>query len=134
MKKLLTFFLITLISLTLFTPVFAQSETGESGFIWEGTNCNVEGACTLCDALIVGSNIMNFLIQVSFSLGALMIVAGGIMMMIAGSSEKRYTQGKQSVTWAVTGLFVALSSWVIINTIIHIISGDPSLPWATVSC
>ena len=58
--------------------------------IWEGAKCGATaaittggpvGPCDLCDALIVGSNIIYNLFVIAIIVAVLMIVAGGIVFM-----------------------------------------------------
>ena len=132
MKKTLSTVLVSIIMYGLLvTPVLAQVVN-----IWEGVTCNESGAdpCTLCDMLKVAANIVTFLVEIALVIGALMIVYGAILMMVSGGSQERYRKGKSAVTSAFIGVFIALSSWVIINTILHILTGDPNFPWATIAC
>jgi len=107
--------------------------------VWDGrydVTCNQsgQGPCTFCDALKVASNIIDFLIEAVFVIAVLMIVYGALMMMVSAGNEQRYTHGKGAITNAVIGIVIALGSWIIVNTLLHIISGNPDLPWATITC
>lgn len=155
-NKLLITFLIIFIGFTALAPVvLAQDATiGDdeisSNPIWGGRNpvtCHtdsvIEGdiptgeavGCDLCDALKVGANITDFLIQIALILVVLMTVYGGFLMMTAGGSQEKYSRGKSSITWAIIGLVIVLSSWVIVNTLIHIMAGEGvNVPWSTISC
>ncbi|MEX2436812.1 MAG: pilin [Candidatus Paceibacterota bacterium] len=145
MNKLIITFLILFIGFSVFSPItFAETNFGGDGDInsknpiWGGRNpvtCNVEGACGLCDAFKVGANITDFMINIALLLGVLMTVYGGFLMMTAGSSQEKYSRGKSAITWAIIGMIVVLSSWVIVNTLIHVLAGEGvNVPWATISC
>ena len=132
MKKTLSTVLVSIILYgLLFTPALAQVMN-----IWEGVTCNEPGAdpCTLCDMLKVVANIVDFLVKAALAIGALMIVYGAILMMISAGSQERYRKGKSAVTSAFIGVFIALASWVIINTILHVLTGNPDFPWHTIAC
>jgi len=109
--------------------------------IWAGTSCAATSfsggpnkPCSFCDAIIVTKNIIDFLLKVAVSLSVALTVYGAIMMMIAAGSEEKARKSKTIITRAFTGLAIALSAWVIINTLLHILTGQPNFPWATIIC
>ena len=111
--------------------------------IWEGAKCGATaaittggpvGPCDLCDALIVGSNIIYNLFVVAIIVSVLMIVTGGIVFMAGGASEKNVSLGKAMMLNAVIGLGIALAAWVVINTLLGFLTGNISLPWNRISC
>ena len=115
--------------------------------IWKDTSgdgCNVPvrdsptstitNVCTFCDGLIVIRNIINFLFQIAIPIAVGVIVWGSIWLMTAGGNESRVKQGHETITNAVFGIFITLAAWVIINTILQILSGTPSFPWSEITC
>lgn len=53
------------------------------------------------------------------AIGLLMFIYGGFTWMTAGGSEKRVTQGKQILTWAVLGLVVIFTSYAVLSFVIE---------------
>ena len=108
--------------------------------IWQGTGsggsntCNVVGACTVCDSLIVVSNIVTLLLQIAIPLSVIMIIWGGFLLMTAGGSEEKVRKGKDAMLNAVIGLAIALAAWAIINTVLSALTGTPSYPWSQLTC
>lgn len=115
--------------------------------IWEGTGsggatCNISvkpdgtpnAPCTFCDALTAVFNIINSLMTLVVPLAVIMIVYGAIRLIIAGGSEDSVKKGKDAITSAVIGIIIALASWIIVNTILHILTGHPNLPWNELQC
>lgn len=94
--------------------------------------------CTWCHLMQLITNVISFLIYIVIPLAAVMIVVGGIFIMTAGGSTERVSKGREIVTAAITGLIIALLSWLIIDTIIKIIAvGWDSLqigPWNKLKC
>lgn len=90
--------------------------------------------CTLCDFLVMAKNIITFLIEAAVILGVLFIVWGGFVIMIAGGSPERVSQGRKSITIAVTGIAIALGAWLIIGTVLNILGGGSPLPWTEIIC
>lgn len=99
-----------------------------------------EEMCTLCDFFKLGQNIINFLLEdVALPLTTVMIAVGGVTLAISGGSPKRLELGKKILTSAVIGLIVVLASWLIINTIINLLSGGEQptgfpWPWNEIQC
>ena len=109
--------------------------------IWDGTGppegptCNVGGPCGFCDALKVVKNIITFLFEIAIPIAVVMIVYGAIRMMLAGGSSENVSASRKIMTNAFMGLVIALGAWIIVNTILHILSpGGVNLPWNQINC
>ena len=139
MKKILTslFFVPVLF---LLTASITSAQTTASGFldIWKGTSnggCNAADAgCNLCDAVKVVVNIINDLTTFAILAAVGMTVYGAIVLMISGGSEERVKQGKKLIVSAVTGLVIVLAGWLIINTVLHLLTGRIDFPWSDIQC
>lgn len=125
--------------------VFAQSEPSstENGLfnlnIWKDTSCAAGGegpteACNFCDGLIVIKNIISILFEFAIPLTVIMIIYGGFKLMLAGGNEKSIKTGRDIMTNAAWGLVIVLASWVIINTVLQLLTGNPGFPWARITC
>ncbi len=91
--------------------------------------------CGLCDFLQLGKNLITFMIQISILLSAVFIVWGGFVIMTAGGSPERVSEGRKSITVAIIGVAIALGAWMIIGTVLNIITNSPSaLPWTSIQC
>lgn len=114
--------------------------------IWEGTSgggCNVSqldaagritNTCTFCDGLIVIRNIVNLLFQIAIPLAVLGVTWGAIMLGISGGNESKIRSAKDTMKLAIIGLIIALCAWLIVNTILQLLTGNPNFPWATLNC
>ncbi len=92
-------------------------------------------ACNLCSFLELAKNLINFAIQITFAFAGLFITWGAFVIMTAGGSAARVEEGKKMMTTAVIGLVIMLTSWLILGTVIQIITGSPSkLPWTEIKC
>ena len=107
-----------------------------NSIIWEGVTCNQtgKGPCTFCDMLKVASNLVDFLTRLALVAGVAAVVGGGFMMLISGGSEERFKKGKNLVTNAVIGIVIALTAWIIVNTLFHILTGDGNAIWSEIIC
>ncbi len=134
MKKQIKFFLLT--------PVlfFLTSNVSRAAFIdiWKGTSnggCNTSATgCSLCDGVKVAVNIINIMTELAVILTVGMTVYGAIMLMISGGSEERVRKGRGIITSAVIGLVIVLVGWLIINTVLHLLTGNINFPWADIQC
>jgi hypothetical protein len=108
--------------------------------IWEGTGsgsltCNAGGPpCTFCDGLVVASNILTLLFQISIPIGIAMIVWGSINLMIAGGSTEKVSSAKKTITSAVVGIIIVFAAVVILKTLFQLLSGSPDFPWESITC
>jgi hypothetical protein len=89
-----------------------------------------EPECRWNHFYVLFKKIIDFAIyNLVFPISAVMIVVGGIMIMTAGDSSGRVTTGKEIITAAVVGLLIALLSWLIIDTIMKILTNGRLGPW-----
>ncbi len=131
---------ILLVGFLIFLVSFSFSYAAGTG-IWKGTQCaagSTKGgpvaSCDFCDALIVANNIIGILLDFSFTIGGVMIVVGGITMIISGGSENNFKKGKSILVKAVTGVAIALVSWIVVGTLIHVLTGNSSFAWNQINC
>ena len=127
-----------------FLPYFESNKMSVITNIWEGARCGATtaigssggptGPCNFCDALIVTSNVIQFIWQIAFAIAVGMIVWGALQFMTSGGSEERVSKGRKTMTAAVTGLVIALVAWLFINELLQLLSGNPSLPWSQITC
>ena len=134
------YFLIAIFLITIYQLPISVSAAECAPFnIWCGTSCAQGGGgpktpCTFCDGLIVIKNIINSLFTIAIPLAVLMIIYGGFRLMIAGGSEDNVKKGREIIKMAVIGLIIALTAWVIVNTVLHFLTGNPNFPWAQINC
>jgi len=135
MKYLIISFFIIIIIGSLPLAASATIFTG----IWDGASCAADGngptePCSFCDALVVIRNIVTLLFEIAIPLATAMIVYGAIRLMLAAGSEENVKKSKATITNAVTGLVIALAAWVIVNTVLHILTGQADFPWNQINC
>lgn len=91
--------------------------------------------CTLCHLLQLFKNLINLFLEIGMVLAGLFIAWGAFVIMTAGGSEEKVKNGKKILTAAITGVVIALASWLIIATLLQILTGSPSkLPWNQIQC
>ncbi len=143
--KIFKICLVLLCFLFISQAVFAQNESGstENGLfninIWKDTSCAAggggpTGSCSFCDGLIVIKNLITILFEFAIPLTVIMIIYGAFKFMLAGGNENSIKSGREIMLNAAWGLAIALSAWVIINTLLHLLTGNPNFPWASITC
>jgi len=80
-------------------------------------------ACTLCDLFEMISRIIRLVIIYGFAIGGMMLVVGGIMMYFGGSNPSMLSNAKSMVKNVIIGIVVMLVSFLIVFTVIHVLSG-----------
>lgn len=78
-----------------------------------------QNPCGPCDLMSLANRIVDFAFKMLIlPLAALGVLASGIVLLTAGGSQTQIEKGK-SMLWAIIiGFFIAVSAWVIINTIL----------------
>ena len=78
-----------------------------------GINCNI------CHLFSTGQMIIYFIATLAlFVVGPIMVTIGGIMMLVSGGSEERFSSGRKMATGAVIGILIALGAFLIVNTLL----------------
>ena len=118
--------------------------TGE--YYSTGTPAVVEGSptetCTsLCDVLKTARNVAYLGITVVFFvLAPVMVLAGGLLILMAGGSPKLLDTGRKTIWSAVVGAIIAFGSFLIISTFLWLIgnpsptSDKPRVSWPDINC
>lgn len=91
--------------------------------------------CSLCSFFTLIKNVINLLIELVFALAGGFIVWGAVEIMTAGANEGGLEKGKEKITTAIFGIVITLSGWLIIGTVLQILTNSPSiLPWNKIEC
>lgn len=85
--------------------------------------------CTLCHIFLMIQNIIDFILLGIFIIAPVFIIAGGIMILVAGAKPDLVTLGKQAITYAILGLVIALVSWTVLNVLFTTLVGKQGFPW-----
>ncbi len=91
--------------------------------------------CNLCHVLELFKNLTNFALEIGIVLAGLFFAWGTFVIMTAGDSETKVEEGKKVIWTVVQGLVIAFSAWLIVATLLQILTGSPSkLPWDKIQC
>ena len=73
-------------------------------------------SCTTCNLFETGQRLIYFgMTLVLFVFAPIMVTIGGIMILIAGGNEERFSTGKKMATGAVIGVLIALGAFLLVN-------------------
>jgi hypothetical protein len=116
-------------------PVLAQAGddpiavTCETGPILPPCTCS--GDCGIDDFLLLFVRGANFFLSLLAAAALLMFGWGGFTMIMSRGNTGAIQEGKKVLSSTLMGLFFALISWALINTIVLFFTYDPVLPDGT---
>jgi len=91
--------------------------------------------CNLCKLLELVKNLITLMLQWGIALAGLFFAWGAILILTAGGSQEKASQGRKVITTAAIGVLIAFTSFMILGTLIQVITGSPSkLPWDQIQC
>jgi hypothetical protein len=71
------------------------------------------------DPRLIIANIIQAVLSIVGSLALLMFVYGGVLWITSFGEEKRISKGKTIIVWAVLGLALIASAYVIVNAVMN---------------
>ena len=94
-------------------------------------DCNQEGGCqTICDLALLAQNVLNDGIYLAVLLSAFLFAWAGWKHMSAGGDAGQIKKANEVFAAVFIGLIIILSAWLIVDTLIRTLSGNPAgLPW-----
>ncbi len=101
--------------LTVATPARAQTLTWSG--VCVGTTENSTDVATLQGLECLIANVFTVIITIIGLAGFVMFVVGGITWMLSGGDSGKVQSARGSMTYAVVGMVVALSAFIILNLI-----------------
>jgi hypothetical protein len=122
MKKAGRFFLSTLLSLIpLFLPSPIWAQTTKSWDILQtelgGGDCVIDGVATIQGTMCVLANVLSVSLTVIGLAGFVMMIVGSLTWLLSGGNSQNVEKARKTMTFAIVGLVVALSSYMIIRLI-----------------
>jgi hypothetical protein len=85
--------------------------------------CIESGDCTATDFFYVVKNASQDIFGIAAAAALLMFIAGGFMLIISGGNQTYVDRGREILKAAVIGLVIIFTAWIIINTIIVMLTG-----------
>jgi amino acid transporter len=127
---------ISLIILGLIVPLFALGGNLSGPIVPCGTKAN-PNSCTLCDIFVMIQMIIDFVTAGLFVLAGIFVAVGGVRILASAGSPEHVDAGKRMITSAITGIVIALLSWVILNMLFLGLFGEQKGfqgPWNKIQC
>jgi hypothetical protein len=122
-KKSFTILLALAVSVGTF---FAMPVLAASGLL-KGISCITNGNCNLCDLIQILVNASNLIVAFSGALALLMFVYAGVLMIISYAYPAGIAKAKDTIKYALIGLFFIFAGYTIINFVLMSFGGDASM-------
>ncbi len=126
-KTLLLYSLLTASHLLLPSPASAQTQEWASGVCVASNISGAEDVATIQGIQCLVANVLSIFITTIGLAGFVMLIYSSFKVMLSGSNSKGLESARNSVTFAIVGLVVALSSFFILNIIAQFTGVDSIL-------
>jgi intracellular septation protein A len=83
-------------------------------YAWENVNCQKSDAATLGGIECLVERVLSAALPLLGMLFVIMVVVAGIKVITAGGEREAMAKAKSTATYAVIGLVLALSAWLIL--------------------
>lgn len=115
-SKFLNCFLVIAVILggSLLSPSLASANTGPQPW---GGECVVDGVATVQGLECLVANVFMVIITLIGFAGFVMMVVASFMWLLSGGNTKGMESARNTMTFAVVGIVVALSAFIILNLI-----------------
>lgn len=135
-KFLKTGGLVVALQLASASPAFAQTSS------WSGVCVDTKGGntdvATLQGLQCLLANVLSVFLTLVGLVAFIMIIVAGFQLLLSGGNSQNVEKAQKSITFAVVGLVVALSAFIILNlvsqftgvsTILDFVIPDSTTPW-----
>jgi Trk-type K+ transport system membrane component len=85
--------------------------------------------CDLSDLIRMGNNIIKFLVYIGVFIGVVMIAWGGFNLVLSQGNESAMEKAKSRIWNVVIGLLIVLLSYLIVETVLNVLTGDGFDTW-----
>ena len=116
------FFVILFLFFFLFLPDFSWAAKETGGLVPCAGDSIFKNRCTLCDLIVGMQNIIDWGMKILVVVALVAIVAGAIMYIISAGNSGMMESAKTVIKQALWGVVIVLGAWVIVNTILWMIT------------
>ena len=88
--------------------------------------CNIDSAHNNDDLISDTNKIINVVLGVLGVVAVAVVIYGGFLFLTAQGDPGKIKKGKDSITWGIIGLIIALLSWSIINFVLSSTMSAPA--------
>lgn len=98
-----------------------------------------ENPCNSCQLVVLGENILRWLIGVMLVIFAILVAISGFNLVTSAGNPTAKTDAKKKLTNAFIGIIIVLAAWLIVDTLMRslLIGGEGQInsrPWSTLEC
>ncbi|NQV93088.1 hypothetical protein HQ403_01155 [Candidatus Kaiserbacteria bacterium] len=91
--------------------------------------------CSLCELAKLAERVINFIVQVSFVIAALLFAIAGAFYFTAGGDPGRVSSAHKILKDTVIGIIIILTAWLVVNVILAALTKEGGLnPFTSVLC
>ncbi|HLD81842.1 MAG TPA: pilin [Patescibacteria group bacterium] len=80
--------------------------------------CVDQGDCSVCDFIIVFSNVARLILGITGAFALLLFIIGGFMLIISQGNQERVEKGKKILTSTVIGIVIVLGAWQTVRIVL----------------
>ena len=91
--------------------------------------CPTDG-CRACDLVTLANNVMKFLLMISVFVAALLLAIAGLRSVVKGENAEL----TNTAINIFLGIVIMLVGWLVIDTIMRVLTGSRLGPWNTIEC
>lgn len=117
-----------------------NTQTNTSALVQCGLSSNplIATGCQACHLAQLIQNIINFAIGLSIPIAAALFAYAGVLLFTSADNPGRRDQAKKIFKNAFIGFLIAITGWLVINTVLHVLLGQGKVfsggNWFTIQC
>lgn len=92
-------------------------------FQTRSAECLQCGNCSVCDLVVVVTNVGDAIMTISGALALLMFILGGSFLLVSSGNANLVDRGKRILIGTIFGLSVIFAAWIITNTVVAGLTG-----------
>lgn len=96
-------------------PTLAQAQGGPQ--VWSANYCTINGVATIQGLQCLLSNVFSVAITFIGLAAFVMLIIGSFGYLLSGGNTKGTDQARSTITFAIVGIVVALSAFIILNLV-----------------
>lgn len=135
-NRLSKIFIITAAMFFVVFLFFQPTYNANAALVTCGTTTNPT-PCGVCDILVLGSNIINFVIFTMVpAIAVLLYLIAGFLILLGGANPGFVSTGKSIFKTTTGGVIIVFTSWMITNTVLKSLAGNGlfTADWNKVTC
>ena len=90
--------------------------------------------CNFCSLMQLAQNIVNYIIILSASIGAIMFAYAGVLYVTNGGDTTKVTKAHGIFTSVFYGIVIILVAWLLVDVLIKTLANESLGPWNKIEC